>query len=62
VDHRPLKVRTDAASGIVNDPNAWSREVSEPRYVLDLPARVVTVSVATVKIVSALPALEIGAG
>lgn len=40
-------VKTDKASGIVNDPNDWSREVGEPRYILDLLTRVVTVSVET---------------
>lgn len=52
-------VKTDKASGIVNDPNDWSREVSDPRYILDLLARVVTVSVETMKIVDALPVLMI---
>lgn len=52
-------VKTDPKSGIVNDPNDWSREVGDPRYILDLLARVVTVSVETMKIVDALPPLEI---
>ena len=52
-------VKTDKDSGIVNDPNDWSREVGDPRYILDLLARVVTVSVETMKIVDALPALDI---
>ncbi|WP_085999647.1 DEAD/DEAH box helicase [Nocardia thailandica] len=52
-------VKTDKASGIVNDPNDWSREVGDPRYILDLLARIVTVSVETMKIVDALPALDI---
>jgi predicted helicase len=52
-------VKTDKASGIVNDPNDWSREVGDPRYILDLLARVVTVSVETMRIVDSLPALEI---
>ncbi|MGF9753763.1 type ISP restriction/modification enzyme [Microvirga sp. 0TCS3.31] len=52
-------VKTDSASGIVNDPNDWSREVGDPRYILDLLARVVTVSVETMRIVDALPALDI---
>lgn len=52
-------VKTDKASGIVNDPNDWSREVGDPRYILDLLARVVTVSVETMKIVDALPPLDI---
>lgn len=52
-------VKTDKASGIVNDPNDWSREVGNPRYILDLLARVVTVSVKTNTIVDGLPALDI---
>ncbi|MDH2415806.1 type ISP restriction/modification enzyme [Nocardioides sp. CER19] len=52
-------VKTDKASKIINDPNDWSREVGDPRYILDLLARVVTVSVETNKIVDALPPLDI---
>lgn len=52
-------IRTDKASGIVNDPNDWSREVGDPRYILDLLARVVTVSVETMRIVDGLPALVV---
>lgn len=36
----------------------WSREVGDPRYVVDLLARIVTVSVRTAEIVDGLPALE----
>jgi predicted helicase len=53
------QVRTDKDSGIVNDPNDWAREKANPRFVLDLVARIVTVSVETVKVVEALPALDI---
>ncbi len=53
------RVTTDKASGIVNDPNDWSREVGKPRYILDLIGRVTTVSVETVRIVDALPPLRI---
>ena len=53
------QVKTDRASGIVNDPNDWSREVGDPRYILDLLARIVTVSVETMKIVDSLPPLDI---
>lgn len=49
-------VRTDKASGIVNDPNDWS---DDPRYIVDLLKRVVTVSLETMKIVDALPPLDI---
>lgn len=55
------QVKTDKASGIVNDPNDWSREVSDPRYIIDLLARIVTVSLETMKIVDNLPALAIRA-
>lgn len=53
------QVKTDKASGIVNDPNDWSHEVSDPRYIIDLLARIVTVSLQTMKIVDALPALKV---
>jgi len=53
------QVTTDKASGIVNDPNDWSREVGNPRYILDLIGKVTAVSVRTVEIVEALPELEI---
>jgi predicted helicase len=53
------QIKTDKASGIVNDPNDWSREVGDPRYILDLLARIVTVSLETNKIIDALPPLDI---
>ncbi len=53
------QVKTDKASGIVNDPNDWADEQGNPRYILDLIARITTVSVETVKIVNSLPALDI---
>lgn len=53
------QVHTDRDSGIVNDPNDWAREVDHPRYILDLVARIVTVSLDTMAIVDSLPMLEI---
>lgn len=50
-------VKTDKASGIVNDPNQWGLEHGNPRYIIDLIKRVVTVSVRTVDIVESLPRL-----
>ena len=47
------RVKTDKRSGIVNDPN---RE-AEPRYIVDLIARVTTVSLKTVEIIKNLPPL-----
>jgi predicted helicase len=51
-------VRADPKSGITSDPNESSREAGNPRYILDLYARVVTVSVETMKLVDGLPPLE----
>ncbi len=53
-------VRTDKASGIVNDANDWAIEtMGNPKYPLELFQRVVTVSLETQKIVNALPPLDI---
>lgn len=53
-------VRTDKASGIVNDANDWATEtMGNPKYPLELFQRVVTVSLETQKIVNNLPALDI---
>ncbi|MFL0534749.1 DEAD/DEAH box helicase [Micrococcus luteus] len=51
--------KTDKASGIVNDPNDWSREHEQPRYIRDLLGRIVTVSLETMRIIDALPGLEV---
>jgi predicted helicase len=53
------QVRTDTKTGIVNDPNDWANEHGNPRYILDLLKRLVTVSLETMKIVDSLPQLEI---
>ncbi|WP_224756543.1 DEAD/DEAH box helicase [Streptomyces sp. col6] len=50
------QVKVDKASEITNDPNDWS---DDPRYIIDLLKRIVTVSLETMKIVDALPALDI---
>ena len=47
------RVKTDKRSGIVNDPN----RDDQPRYIVDLIARVITVSLKTVEIVNGLPSL-----
>lgn len=51
------QVKTDKASGIVNDPNDWCDEHGDPRYIVELIKRVTTVSVETMKIVDNLPEL-----
>lgn len=53
------QVKTDKPSGIVNDPNDWSREHAQPRYIIDLLGRIVTVSLETNRIVAGLPALSL---
>lgn len=53
-------VKTDKDSGIVNDANDWAIEtMHNPRYPLELFLRVITVSLETMKIVKALPPLDI---
>jgi predicted helicase len=53
-------VKTDKASGIVNDANDWAIEtMHNPRYPLELFLRVITVSLETMKIVRALPKLTL---
>lgn len=49
------QVTVDKASGIKNDPNEWSED---PRYIVDLLKRIVRVSLESVRIVKALPALK----
>ena len=48
------QVKKDKASGIVNDPNDWADEVGNPRYIVDLIAKVTRVAVETVRIVDGL--------
>lgn len=53
-------VKTDKASGIVNDANLYATEtVGDAAYPLKLLQRVITVSLETMKIVNNLPTLEI---
>ena len=47
------RVKTDKRSGIVNDPN----RADQPQYIVDLIARIITVSLKTVEVVSGLPGL-----
>lgn len=53
------QITTNKDSQIVNDPNEYCREVGNPRYIIDLIKRVVTVSVESMRIVAKLPALEV---
>ena len=49
------RVKVDKRSGIVNDPN----RADQPRYIVDLIGRVITVSLQTVGIVGELPELDV---
>lgn len=53
------QVKTDKASGIINDPNAWAEEQGNPRYIIELVKKVTTVSVETVQLTRSLPALKL---
>ena len=55
-------VKTDKASGIVNDPNDFLREQGRPDAVVDLIKRLVTVSIRTQELLATLPTLEIPEG
>ena len=50
------QVKVDKASQILNDPNTYS---DDPRYIVDLVARMVRVSVESVEIIGGLPNLEL---
>lgn len=52
------QITVDKESGIRNDPNDWSREHNQPRYIIELLRRIVRVSIETMKIVNGLPALN----
>lgn len=52
------QVTTHKESGITNNPNDWSTEVGNPRYILDLLLSIINVSVQTVDIVNGLPEVK----
>lgn len=53
------QVKTDKKSLITNDPNDYCRAVNNPRYIVDLLKRLVTVSLETQKLVGSLPRFEV---
>lgn len=52
------QITTDTKSGIVNNPNDWSREHNDEKYIFNLLLRIITVSTETMKIVNDLPKLK----
>lgn len=52
------QITTHKDSGITNNPNDWSKEVGNPRYILDLMLSIINVSVQTVDVVEGLPKIS----
>lgn len=52
-------ITTDKASGIVNNPNDWAREHSNPKYILRLVLSIITLSIKTNELVASLPKLNL---
>ena len=52
-------VTIDKASQIKNDPNDWSKEHEQPRYILDLLLSVIILSCQTVDMVNELPKINL---
>ncbi len=52
------QVKTDSASGIVNNPNDWASEHDDEKYILNLILSSITVSLKTLDIVENLPDVE----
>ena len=59
IDQWQYKIDTRNKSGLVNDPNDWANEHGDPRYIIDLIGKVVTVSMETLDIIDALPELDL---
>ncbi len=56
-------VKTDPASGIINDANRYAIETADdPAYPFKLFCRIITVSLETMRIVNSLPGLDIREG
>lgn len=56
IDRYQVTLDKKGKSGIINDPNDWADEVGNPRYIVDLIAKVTRVAVETVQIVNGLEA------
>jgi predicted helicase len=52
------QVKIDKDSGIKNDPNDWAKEHKQPRYILEVLLKVITVSLKTLDITNKLPKLQ----
>lgn len=52
------QARQDKKTGTLSDPNEWISQQGNPRYLVELLGRIVTMSLATVEIVNNLPGME----
>lgn len=52
------QIKVDKDSGIINNPNELAEVAGNPRYILDLLLKVISMSTATLEIVDSLPSLE----
>jgi predicted helicase len=52
------QITTHKESGITNNPNDWSAENKNPRYILDLLLNVINLSIKTMEIVKGLPEVK----
>ena len=55
------QIKTDTASGIINNPNAWASEHGDEKYILNLILSCITVSLKTLDIVENLPEIDFDA-
>lgn len=53
------QVKTDKASGIVNDPNLYFKEIDNPRYLFNLIPSLISLSLRTQQLIASLPELII---
>jgi predicted helicase len=53
------RVRADPDSKIISDPNDWAVEQGDPRYIVDLVGRVVSLSIRTLELMEELPPFEL---
>lgn len=55
-----FQVKQDEVSGIfIKDPNDWSREHGDPRYIIDLISRLTALCMKTLGIIKSLPQLAL---
>lgn len=56
IDH--YQIKTDSARGIKNNPNDWTKEYGDEKYILDLILSCIIVSLKTLEIVENFPTVD----